>query len=1825
MAKKLLVGSYRFDASEKVVFCSGNITAERFLVVTNITRNTIIYNFADVNSGYGGVSYNVDTDETQLALLYDTTSMADTDVLQIFVQGDYQEITPAEDILDPVGKLRVSNPENLIDTDFEYGLQSTKWETIQTVNNIPTIYSSSGDTPIDGLVSVEAISGSRNIKVTTNIPHGLNIGDPISIQGVSQYQAEGYFIVTNAPSTTVFFFELDVAASFTGDISGSYTTIIPGKFFEGSTLPVSTADGAVTNGSDPSTISVTTENTHGFSQDTKVYLRNTVGPRTLRIADSAATAPDGRPFVDTVASFNTNTAIDLTTDTGRGTYKKTPVVTFDWEGTYSTYLSAADVNSATNRITWNGHNLRNKYALLFQTPYQGLTDGGMVDGTVYYVEVVDANTIELHNNTTLSSQVSLSNLNNTYGLSRLTLCYKVESASGTARRTTFGDYYITQTQPVTTNGVGSNSTSQQTYNIDLTAAGLGNPTSVTLDSILLSGDVDSTSEWVEFTIAGTTQRIHSPGNQSTTYGTTTTTNGQTPVFNGLDVSSALTNSGGSTFLTVQASCNTSVGTFIWGSDRYRFQLAVTPAGGSFTDTEKQRSGADLVDSAWGLGGTKPGALVAFQGRTPGGTTNSNDAFSYLSNQRNYGRYGTFGVRNPTYVVQGTTTAGQTGSFQLNYTDSNTSYGASSEIFYIFCNPLTADRNTVYIGSHGIVGNQDVDITVDSTRYAAGDRFGYTNTTTGTTDMPSTFQAIATPVNDDIVRLSTKQSPNTDDITRVPTDFNISYVTSNTTFNSLYIANHKITGDVTATYTNTSGSAIAPLVDGQSIDLQRLNDSRLQLANTGSNNSGTSTHVIEQNSNSAYTVFIDVESVLGFAPGTAEITKLEFRGDFSSSSEYATLDILNSSNQVVNTYTIGQYDDAGDTATYTDSTTFPGNSNYDISNILHNNGGSTLGFTVRVDPQSSVNYGPGGGPWWGFRFTVNGEESGFVLTGPGSGSHTFDVASVVGAYDGVFNVASVPTANSFTMDGTFKIPIREYEFTNTNINAGASTIQFGAGHNLLTGEKVTYNANGNTSILPAGVTDTFAIVVNSTTIKLATSALDALNNNSIAITSQSGTHKIESSNVIKNIQGPGNVTIIQNSKDVTGSGTDFLTQFKRFDKIYINNGSFVEAYTVDTVTTNDKMTLFEASSANASASDYYYATQLALRPDGYSLHKPFDGGVDITAGTSPTSRIARQTRKYFRYQSGKGLQTSFAINFNPPKLVKELIKAVGTTATIDTQEQHNLQPGDRVRIEGATVSTGSNFYNGTFTVATVPDPFRFTYIMPGTPTDVRAGGFPTYVRESWTDSFVRGGMFDDQNGFFFEYDGQSLYAVRRSSTKQIAGNVSVTRGSQIVNGDGSSFTTQLTIGDMIVIRGQSYKVTEISSDIRCVVQPAYRGIDATRVKATKTIDTKTPQSQWNIDRADGTGFTGYILDTTKIQMAYMDYSWYGAGKIRYGFKDSVGHIRYFHEYIHNNKLDESYFRSGNLPARYEIENGPNSSTSPTLFHFGTSIIMDGTFDDDKAYQFTGQSRPFSFTSGGNQAISSGGDSTFSQVTLDGQRVYVYTIPVSQSDAQLVNVGKTFVETTPNELPSTTYITQVDVDGANSKIYLNYPATTADPTGGTEYGVILNGTAFTAGESSAIELQRPIPLISVRLAPSVDSSLTGFLGERDIINRMQLRLAQASITTNKDIEIFLIQNTLPSRINFENAQSPSLSQIIKHVAGDTLIAGTTIYNAKVAAGSISVSLADLLEIGNSILGGDGIFPAGPDLLTLAVQLQNSAGVTFAAPFQVSGNISWSESQA
>jgi hypothetical protein len=190
-----------------------------------------------------------------------------------------------------------------------------------------------------------------------------------------------------------------------------------------------------------------------------------------------------------------------------------------------------------------------------------------------------------------------------------------------------------------------------------------------------------------------------------------------------------------------------------------------------------------------------------------------------------------------------------------------------------------------------------------------------------------------------------------------------------------------------------------------------------------------------------------------------------------------------------------------------------------------------------------------------------------------------------------------------------------------------------------------------------------------------------------------------------------------------------------------------------------------------------------------------------------------------------------------------------------------------------------------------------------------------------------------------------------------------------------------------------------------------------------------------------------------------------------------------------------------------------------------------------------------------------------------------------------------------------------------VFTSYPATNTEP----DTANIASASTLVNGEVTPIELDRPIPLVSLRLSPSVDSALTGAVGEREIINRMQLRLRQAGITTSKDVEIFLILNAIPSKGDFQSAESPSLSQIINHDHGDTLDGGVTIYSVKGSSGSIDIPLDELLELGNSILGGDGIFPNGPDLLTVAVQPQSTSDVSGTNPFFVTGKISWSESQA
>ena len=182
-------------------------------------------------------------------------------------------------------------------------------------------------------------------------------------------------------------------------------------------------------------------------------------------------------------------------------------------------------------------------------------------------------------------------------------------------------------------------------------------------------------------------------------------------------------------------------------------------------------------------------------------------------------------------------------------------------------------------------------------------------------------------------------------------------------------------------------------------------------------------------------------------------------------------------------------------------------------------------------------------------------------------------------------------------------------------------------------------------------------------------------------------------------------------------------------------------------------------------------------------------------------------------------------------------------------------------------------------------------------------------------------------------------------------------------------------------------------------------------------------------------------------------------------------------------------------------------------------------------------------------------------------------------------------------------------------------------------------FQAGMTSAltnIAASGTAALISIRLAPSVDSGLTGAIGARDIINRMQLTMRQMDVVatgTNVIFRVELILNGKVSAGTFSPAGGSSLAQVCYHAAGTTVTGGESIFSFFVYSTAVNVVQQDLSlmrDLGNSILGGgttttvpttsSELYPDGPDVLTIKI-----TNVSAVATNSIQARISWTEAQA
>jgi hypothetical protein len=751
-----------------------------------------------------------------------------------------------------------------------------------------------------------------------------------------------------------------------------------------------------------------------------------------------------------------------------------------------------------------------------------------------------------------------------------------------------------------------------------------------------------------------------------------------------------------------------------------------------------------------------------------------------------------------------------------------------------------------------------------------------------------------------------------------------------------------------------------------------------------------------------------------------------------------------------------------------------------------------------------------------------------------------------------------------------------------------------------------------------------------------------------------------------------------------------------------------AVTGTTASTNAPNGSFYVAGVDSATKFVYYASavptgtlvsssaKIYVRPQGQILHRPFDGGVIFSANTTSNNEMtARQTRRYFRYQSGKGIQLSSGTILKP-NLQIDSLTSNGTTITVQTREQHNLTPGVAIAVGGAADTA----YNGNFVVANVLGYNKFTYTALTAPTSAVGAG-PYYVSiVGWNGAINRLGIFDLQNGLFFEYDGQTLYAVRRSSTFQLSGKVTATNGSNTITQTGADFPTnfsnQLVVGDFIVIRGQSYQVQTIASNTSLTITPSYRGATASYAIVSKTVDTKIPQSQWNLDPADGTGPSGYNIDLSKMQMFYIDYSWYGAGFVRWGIRGSDGDVMYVHKQPNNNINYEAYMRSGNLPGRYE------TSTTPPI-----TLLQDSLTDSDSiitvqstaAFPSSGTLviRPSSATNQADQLfeyVNYTGKTTteFTGVTrgLAGASITTTGVTgsngVSVTDATGLQVGQRAIHA---NIPGGTFISSINglnltlsqaltgdisaasvtyarMGGVNTapdpdtyKFSYTYSATSqtsvelAFPTFApnlSHWGtsVIMDGRfdddkslLFTYGQrtTTAIGAGATKALFSIRVAPSVDNGVAAEFGARELINRMQLVLRALDITTRAATSNLLVTAVLNGVPNLGGGSqtwknviqgsatefNSSLSQIADYAGGSATVAGGEVTGGFFVNSTTSLSLESVRDLGNAILGGGtssptaNIYPDGPDVLTISV---TNLG---ASSQDVFGRLSWTEAQA
>lgn len=1727
-------------------------------------------------------------------------------------------------LLDPVSKLRVSEPQALIDTDFEYGTQPLKWETISVINNVPTSYARPGNIGLLPLISVTSTQGSNEVLVFAP-SHGLIVGSSVYVTGLSNSLFEGPQVVRRVLSGDFFTYNGQFSATTSETLSTPYTTLSQGALYTNAKIPI---DYVYTSGSN---IIIQTQSNTYIANNTSIGLYGMTYRQTKTMNLSSANVFINSNSIVVQNVISNTSAGEVTFSYGQSNnYLATSIVPYNWFSLSNIqYIPNTAINITSNIITFpvpHGLNETNNYAVFIQIPLTATlpvtnTITGLALGSfetvnyanVFYANILSTTQIQLRGNNLSNTQRFLTNSSVTFSSS--------------------GSNLVNQPFIVMSNLVEIQSisvTGPPTANLVRTFTNLPNP-------------VDN-APIVFCSIGNSQQALNGLTIVTNNFVTPTLYYMRNPTNNTFFVSSSING---------PPLTNISRGT---ASNAFVIQLANFPEQNSIY---WPNHGMTTSNNRVFYSNASTGPVI-------GGLTAN---LHYNVNVINRDRFQL--IQPATGGVQFQTTS--------NVVDLINSGGGSHTFSYL----RQSNLYSIFMPNHGLQQN-------DVIRYFGNPSLGLSNST-------AYYAKI-------VDRDNFKLGVNTWSDFRVtsvakPAYANIYALTYQSTSQAREETGRVpfIGGDTVYVY----GSTEYPGLNGVYLNTNLgLIFNQTNLGVSSIINTNVTALAATSNLNIPITAsnLIQLHSIVTFSPQTSS----QMGGIFSNAIYYVngvtptsftvsltpggtSLNVTNTSTLPNNFVSIMNFDYSTSNTIYVQPIT---TATANVSLLVDNTNSifTTLSntFVTRIQPITN--------------FDNNSIQE---ITQYQKINSTFKSNSTIGNQI-IISTSNVYQTQNIRFDWATMV-------ANSNITLPMHGLYDGAPITYISPSDGSLPGLSNGSIYYAIVIDRNTIRLANTYQSAISRSNLVIASNSTASGSHFFTTNVISGGFLGTgtltSYSIANTTSLTNNTVTRGTNSKFYGCLTTGDSIIIENISKSNIAFLG----GDNFLTLESDIPAVNNVNYIIPSFIAFDPDAYVFHRVYDGGVQLVGGLEPFQSLIRQTHTQFRYQSGKGLQMSSGTNFNPPNDISSLTLS-NNIITVNCVRPHGFVNNifSNVKIITANVSSGNNYYNGNaFNIFSVNDALTFTYkyasnvftgslvsgsqyvgdsttntriqnnwfnqndnVLSSTNVSFITGvnktantitlssaigsppfevypfmssntstGFPKYIVNNTGNVYVRVGMFDAQNGLFFEYSNNTLYCCRRNSTTQIGGRVNIVKNSSTVIGIGTSFTKQVNIGDFIVIRGISYKVTFIQSDTLLSISPPYKGVTSNNVIVSETIDTKIPQNQWSISTMPN-------LDINRMHMIFIDFSWYGAGKVRFGFRDSTGKIFYCHEFIHNNRETEAYMRSGNLPARYEIGNNGTIFYNPTINHWGTSVIMDGKFDDDKSYVFTGESDVLCFTNGNRQ--------TFTSAFPRG------STRLSNIAGTFINILKpgTLLRPTGNEAGTQTLtqffapytaINSVTLDSSlvtNLIVTLNKPTIAASNTLHAA-NTLPNSPLFATTNLSTVTLfpqlsvlsYAPIPLLSIRLAPSVDSGTTGQFGGRDLINRMQLVPESLSVSVTHESVVTLYINADLSQVNWTPMYTPSLAQTYRHQFGDVVQNGVILVTYRVSGGGIGTAssntarniettrfdLKNVAILSNSIFGGNETFPNGPDVLTVAVTPIDTTNIQANAPYIASCALRWTESQA